>query len=229
MYNPTTGRWLSRDPIGFEAKDANLYRYVLNSPVNKVDPSGKEVSLFCRPVRSSRTRGAGGVYLGDHCAVVANCNGQWVRYDGGGLDDIDEKTGRPVPDRRPTKATGTFAPSFDKLFRGDPGKKYDVISPWCKCENELKCLENAYNRIQQLRYSVTGANSNTYAHALLRVCSLAVKPYVTTYLDIPPGTRDTFPRVRKEITVDVPRNAFGWNAGGYGDTVKGSPPPDWKK
>jgi RHS repeat-associated protein len=27
-YNPTPGRWLDLDPIGFEAGDANLYRYV---------------------------------------------------------------------------------------------------------------------------------------------------------------------------------------------------------
>jgi hypothetical protein len=31
---------MSEDPIGFMAGDANLYRYVGNSPVNGVDPSG---------------------------------------------------------------------------------------------------------------------------------------------------------------------------------------------
>jgi RHS repeat-associated protein len=35
-----TGRWLSQDPIGFRAGDANLYRYVGNSPTNFTDPSG---------------------------------------------------------------------------------------------------------------------------------------------------------------------------------------------
>jgi RHS repeat-associated protein len=27
-YDPTPGRWVSQDPIGFEADDMNLYRYV---------------------------------------------------------------------------------------------------------------------------------------------------------------------------------------------------------
>jgi hypothetical protein len=40
MYDPGIGRWLSEDPIGFEACDANLYRYVGNDPTNRTDPSG---------------------------------------------------------------------------------------------------------------------------------------------------------------------------------------------
>lgn len=39
-YDPETGRFMSPDPIGFDAGDANLYRYVGNSPVNSSDPLG---------------------------------------------------------------------------------------------------------------------------------------------------------------------------------------------
>jgi RHS repeat-associated protein len=39
-YAPPTGRWLSRDPIGFVGGDFNLYRYVRNNPVRQVDPWG---------------------------------------------------------------------------------------------------------------------------------------------------------------------------------------------
>ncbi|MCF6245634.1 MAG: RHS repeat-associated core domain-containing protein [Sulfurovum sp.] len=41
-YDPNTQRFLSLDPIGFEAGDFNFYRYVGNDPVNYVDPSGLE-------------------------------------------------------------------------------------------------------------------------------------------------------------------------------------------
>jgi len=40
-YDPNTGRFLSEDPIGFDAGDQNLYRYVANNPVNVTDPSGE--------------------------------------------------------------------------------------------------------------------------------------------------------------------------------------------
>jgi RHS repeat-associated protein len=39
-YDPHTGRFLSRDPLGFAAGDANDLRYVGNSPANFTDPSG---------------------------------------------------------------------------------------------------------------------------------------------------------------------------------------------
>lgn len=39
-YDPRIGRWTSEDPIAFEGGDANLYRYVGNSPTNYTDPTG---------------------------------------------------------------------------------------------------------------------------------------------------------------------------------------------
>lgn len=39
-YDPSVGRWLSKDPIRFAAGDSNLYGYVMSDPINLVDPSG---------------------------------------------------------------------------------------------------------------------------------------------------------------------------------------------
>jgi RHS repeat-associated protein len=39
-YAPTAGRFLSEDPAGFGAGDANLYRYAGNDPTGFADPSG---------------------------------------------------------------------------------------------------------------------------------------------------------------------------------------------
>src|ERR1700677_474256 len=39
-YNPQTGQWMSQDPLGFDAGDSNLSRYVNNAPTNATDPSG---------------------------------------------------------------------------------------------------------------------------------------------------------------------------------------------
>jgi len=37
-YDPTLGRFITPDPIGFLSGDTNLYRYVGNDPINFVDP-----------------------------------------------------------------------------------------------------------------------------------------------------------------------------------------------
>jgi RHS repeat-associated protein len=39
-YDPAAGRWISQDPIGFQAGDPDLYRYVGNRPADFADPSG---------------------------------------------------------------------------------------------------------------------------------------------------------------------------------------------
>jgi len=42
IYDAALGQWLSEDPIGFEARDSNLRRYVGNGPTKYVDPTGLE-------------------------------------------------------------------------------------------------------------------------------------------------------------------------------------------
>ena len=43
-YDPDTGRWTAKDPIGFAGGDTDLFGYVQNNPVNFVDPWGLEMS-----------------------------------------------------------------------------------------------------------------------------------------------------------------------------------------
>jgi RHS repeat-associated protein len=50
MYDSNTGRWMQQDPIGFAGGDANLYRYVRNSPTNYVDPNGLYSPVGHHPV-----------------------------------------------------------------------------------------------------------------------------------------------------------------------------------
>ncbi|MFM8932696.1 MAG: RHS repeat domain-containing protein, partial [Gemmataceae bacterium] len=40
VYSPSLGRWLSNDPLGFNAGDQNWYRSIGNNPVNGGDPEG---------------------------------------------------------------------------------------------------------------------------------------------------------------------------------------------
>ena len=47
MYQPELGRFLQKDPIGFDAGDANLFRYCGDDPVNRTNPSGlQDIPFF---------------------------------------------------------------------------------------------------------------------------------------------------------------------------------------
>ncbi|MCL2624019.1 MAG: RHS repeat-associated core domain-containing protein, partial [Planctomycetaceae bacterium] len=45
VYHPTLGRFVQRDPIGYNAGDVNLMRYVGNRSVNRVDPLGLQSGM----------------------------------------------------------------------------------------------------------------------------------------------------------------------------------------
>jgi uncharacterized protein RhaS with RHS repeats len=48
-YDPEVGRWTTKDPLLFRGSRANLYVYVENDPVNKIDPRGQTVRVCYRP------------------------------------------------------------------------------------------------------------------------------------------------------------------------------------
>jgi RHS repeat-associated protein len=43
-YHPALGRFVARDPIEYDSKDTNLYRYVAGNPVAATDPSGNDTA-----------------------------------------------------------------------------------------------------------------------------------------------------------------------------------------
>lgn len=71
-YSPTLGRWLLEDPIDYEGGDPNLYGFVGNNPVNRLDPSGLSA--------------IGAVIGGAGQAGLAAFSGPQFRYDSGDGD-----------------------------------------------------------------------------------------------------------------------------------------------
>ena len=60
-YDPDTGRWTAKDPILFAGGETNLYGYVLNDPVNWVDPTGEFINLGTAGVGAAIGAGVGAV------------------------------------------------------------------------------------------------------------------------------------------------------------------------
>jgi RHS repeat-associated protein len=43
-YEPETGRWTAKDPVGFAGGDVDLYAYVVNNPIKFADPYGLQAA-----------------------------------------------------------------------------------------------------------------------------------------------------------------------------------------
>ncbi len=63
-YDPGSGRFISQDPIGFSAGDANLYRYVGNAPGDATDPEGLSPWDYFQPWAAVQGLWEGGVNIG---------------------------------------------------------------------------------------------------------------------------------------------------------------------
>ena len=56
-YDPGTGRWTAKDPIGFAGGDTDLFGYVQNNPVNFVDAYGLKGGVLI-PIRNAIKKNA---------------------------------------------------------------------------------------------------------------------------------------------------------------------------
>jgi len=79
-YDPQVGRFISEDPIGFDADDVNLYAYVGSDPVNDNDPLGLKRRRHRQNLKSSSPAPA----LPQHTLTIEHFDaGQesWIRYE----------------------------------------------------------------------------------------------------------------------------------------------------
>jgi RHS repeat-associated protein len=70
-YDPTTGRFLQKDPISFAGGDLVLYNYVKGNPVAKGDPSGLTTITLPRP----NAPGVFGVLAAIYFAIINSQDG----------------------------------------------------------------------------------------------------------------------------------------------------------
>ena len=132
--DPTTGRWTTQDPLGFAAGNANLYRYVGNTPTLLVDPSGNIVWL---PILLF---GGAALITGTSVAVnfglpeyIGNNNPQWAGsssdYFGRWAHRVERRTVSGfinhnivgIPDGFVESVTILGAPRYRSVSFGQPG------------------------------------------------------------------------------------------------------------
>jgi RHS repeat-associated protein len=114
-YNPNTGRWLSRDPIG-EAGGLNVYAFVVNDPLSFIDPLGDDfIAVSDRPVK-----GTLGLFY--HYSVQ-----YWISCDNPELNteyDIEKWLKKNVAKKR--ESTELLADEGWKVWRLKGGTKWKL-------------------------------------------------------------------------------------------------------
>ncbi|HMH56379.1 MAG TPA: RHS repeat-associated core domain-containing protein, partial [Gemmatimonadales bacterium] len=104
-YDPATGRWTAKDPIGFGGADPNLYTYAQNDPLNYSDPSG-----LWTPING------GGIFFGGGLDIGGRDGGLGGQVSGGiGLFGGDGISGPSI---------GTFAAAGGAV--GNEGRWYGL-------------------------------------------------------------------------------------------------------
>ena len=140
-YDPSAGRFVSEDPVGFDGGDINVYRYSFNQPVLLIDLSGLTVTCYynqvsgrltCRDDTTGQnvvnTLGYSGGNSGRCPECVNNPYFQWA-HDQGPIPVGDYKIGPGYPWNgmqnvlRLTPQPGSSQLSFDRspglLIHGD--------------------------------------------------------------------------------------------------------------
>jgi RHS repeat-associated protein len=119
-YDPRLGRFLSEDPTGFAA-GPNLYRYVHNNPVSRIDPRGTEDTPADEPVSSPDPAAPQAASIPDPPAPEAVPLSDFPQPQTSVLIDV------PTSDVTPTfEASGTKPPplpefgEFDETPTGPP-------------------------------------------------------------------------------------------------------------
>jgi RHS repeat-associated protein len=98
FYTPSLGRFMAEDPIGLAGGDVNFNRYVLNSPINLMDPEGMEAWT---PIAISLAPGIAMLdspFLPFADAAAGALIGAAILYDTWPVDDEFEDDVPPVPD-----------------------------------------------------------------------------------------------------------------------------------
>jgi RHS repeat-associated protein len=145
-YNPNTGRFIHRDPLGPLTDDAsflNLYSYIGNNPINRYDPFGLlNVEICYRPVDSVL-----GCALNHAYIRIGTWSAGFYSDSGGKVEQGEREKGEGDRSEDPREP-------YRNVRRGETYKNHVTCKPAQRClpqENICKCTKK-YNTTYYNRF-----------------------------------------------------------------------------
>jgi len=132
-YDSYSGRWMAKDPIGFEGGDSNLYGYVMGDSVNLIDPLGHNAGTITG-IEIGSPLGPGGAVVG---GILGTIFGIWVADKiTNDSDDLDNNVCYAKKSKQSGKEKATDVPDWVRQTGLRPNPKQ-------KCQDFAKQLLNA--------------------------------------------------------------------------------------
>jgi RHS repeat-associated protein len=172
-YDTANGRWTSKDPIGFNGGDWNVYRYVMNRATDFADPSG----WAC---------GGGG---GPNCCTepdelkwwykrLSHCgrfSGQW--QDCPKKDDLKRRCHisiyAPKDCSALLKVITAIADSCNKMCSDPNGGSYDLFDDWTAAVHCCDQKDGTWKYCEGPKCCSTDPDIINWAHDKISACALA--------------------------------------------------------
>ena len=141
--NPTSGMWLSTDPLFEKYVGMSPYNYCAGNPVKLVDPDGRSLAVLQAP------KGAGGA--GHLAILIQNKDGKWALYSKNGTneyggiwgenvteDNFEEDGKRPIDNGQHTfDSVEDFLKSDDHNPITEDGKRQYTEAFVIECGSEV--------------------------------------------------------------------------------------------
>lgn len=140
-YDPSIGRWLSKDPILFAGNDTNLYGYVFQDPINWIDSDGLSPNRpIANPADDVLTKPGGGYNIGGITGYTRHGLNSAISRNGAGVSPLSilNTVRNPISTQLQSNGTTRYTGSNSVVVLNPQGQ---IVTTWPTNSSGQRCGE----------------------------------------------------------------------------------------